>query len=330
MKHQPKHNKRHKSDNFWSKVGNTFVTICLTVILMWGLQACSHTAALRFIQLSDVHFLENGSNTTFKMIGESPGLLDDAVSQINEQKDIDFVMITGDLIDKPFEKELRAVLPHLGKLNYPWYFAFGNHDRCVGGYLDTNVYLKMLREANPNFKFERAYYSFVPKKGYRVIVLDDIITNEITSQGYVDPTQLKWLKKQLDKAGSDTVLIFMHAPVIEPFASPNHRLRNASQVMSLIESYKNPIGVFQGHYHATRVVQHNNVLYIDTPALVSYPNAFRLVSVENFKNKTVFELKWFETREKTIQKMAKIMVMVSSIYTGEEKDRNGVYEIKRD
>lgn len=122
----------------------------------------------------------------------------------------------------------------------------------------------------------------------------------------------------------------MHAPVIEPFASPNHRLRNASQVMSLIESYKNPIGVFQGHYHATRVVQHNNVLYIDTPALVSYPNAFRLVSVENFKNKTVFELKWFETREKTIQKMAKIMVMVSSIYTGEEKDRNGVYEIKRD
>ena len=125
------------------------------------------------------------------MIGESPRLLEDAVAQINEQKDIDFVMITGDLIDKPLEKELSAVLPYVQKLNYPWYFAFGNHDRCIGGYLDTNLYLKMLSEANPDFDFDNPYYSFVPKKGYRVIVLDDIITNEITSQGYVDEKQFQ-------------------------------------------------------------------------------------------------------------------------------------------
>ena len=72
-----------------------------------------------------------------------------------------------------------------------------------------------------------------------------------------------------------------------------------------------------------------NVLYINTPALVSYPNAFRLISVQNYKDKTVFELKWLETREKTIQKMAKLLVIASSIYTGEEKERNGIYEIKR-
>ena len=329
MRHQKKTHTRTKSNSWLSKFTNTFVTLCMTVALMWGLQACSNSAALRFIQISDIHFLENGSNTTFKMIGESPRLLDDAVNQINEQKDIDFVMITGDLIDKPFEKELKAVLPHIQNINYPWYFAFGNHDRCVGGYLDTNLYLKMLRDANSDFTFDNAYYSFVPKKGYRVIVLDDIITTEITSQGYIDEKQLKWLKKELDRSKNDTALIFMHVPLIEPFASPNHRLKNASQVMGLIESYKNPIGVFQGHYHATRVVQHDNVLYINTPALVSYPNAFRLISVQNYKDKTVFELKWLETREKTIQKMAKLLVIASSIYTGEEKERNGIYEIKR-
>ena len=329
MRHQKKTHTRTKYNSWLSKFTNTFVTLCMTVALMWGLQACSNSAALRFIQISDIHFLENGSNTTFKMIGESPRLLDDAVNQINEQKDIDFVMITGDLIDKPFEKELKAVLPHIQNINYPWYFAFGNHDRCVGGYLDTNLYLKMLREANSDFTFDNAYYSFVPKKGYRVIVLDDIITTEITSQGYIDEKQLKWLKKELDRSKDDTALIFMHVPLIEPFASPNHRLKNASQVMGLIESYKNPIGVFQGHYHATRAVQHDNVLYINTPALVSYPNAFRLISVQNYKDKTVFELKWLETREKTIQKMAKLLVIASSIYTGEEKERNGIYEIKR-
>ena len=329
MRHHNKQYYRTKSGSFLSKLTNTFMTICMTVALMWGLQACSNVSALRFVQLSDVHFLENGSNTTFKMIGESPRLLDDAIAQINEQKDLDFVMITGDLIDKPLEKELKAVLPHMQKLEYPWYFAFGNHDRCVGGYLQTDLYMKMLREANPDFDFEKSYYSFVPKKGYRVIVLDDIITDEVTSQGYVDEKQLKWLKKELDKAKGDTALIFMHVPLIEPFSSPNHRLRNASRVMGLIESYKNPIGVFQGHYHATRVVQHDNVLYVNTPALVSYPDAFRLITVQNYKDKTVFELKWFETREKTIQKMAKLLVIASSIYTGEEKERNGVYEIQK-
>jgi len=297
--------------------------------MLWGLQAYSTSTGLRFIQLSDVHFLENGSNTTFKMIGESPRLLDDAVEQINEQKNLDFVMITGDLIDKSFEKELTAVLPHIEKINYPWYFAFGNHDRCVGGYLTTEVYMDMLKKVNPDYKFKNPYYAFTPKKGYKVIVLDDIITDEITSQGYIDKTQKEWLKKELDKSKKDTVLIFMHVPLIEPFASPNHRLRNASQIIALIEGYKNPIGVFQGHYHAAKVVQHNNVLYVNTPALVSYPNAFRMINVTNYRDKTVFELNWIETREKTVQKMAKLLVMAGQIYSGTEKDQTGIYEIKK-
>ena len=155
-----KRNPRAKKENFLTKLLNTVITICLTAGMVWGLQAYSGGDSLKFVHLSDVHFLENGSNTTFKMIGESPRLLDDAVEQINEQKDLDFTMITGDLIDKPFEKELRAVLPHLEKLNAPWYFAFGNHDRCVGGYLTTLVYLDMLRQSNKNFTFKNPYYSF--------------------------------------------------------------------------------------------------------------------------------------------------------------------------
>jgi len=308
---------------------NTVITLCLTAGMLLGLQACSgtNTNSLKFVQLSDVHFLENGQNTTFKMTGESPRLLDDAISQINEKENLDFVMITGDLIDKSFEKELKAVLPHLENLNTPWYFAFGNHDRCVGGYLTTQVYLDMLNNSNPYFDFKKGYYSYTPKKHFKVIVLDDIITDEITSNGYIDEEQMKWLKKELDSSKNDTVLIYMHVPVIEPFASPNHRLRNATAVKALIESYQNPIGVFQGHYHATKITQHKNVLYINSPALVSYPNAFRTVTVTNQKDKVVFDFEWNETREKTIQKMAKMLVFGTMIYTGEEKDQKGTYEI---
>lgn len=320
-----------KKESFFTKIINTFLTLSLTVGMLWGLQACSNSASnsLKFAQLSDVHFLENGSNTTYKMTGESPRLLDDAVNQINEISDINFVMVTGDLIDKSFEKELRAVLPYMNKLNYPWYFAFGNHDRCVGGYLNTLVYLEMLRNSNENFTFKKAYYSFRPAKNYKVIVLDDVITDEITSNGYVDEEQMKWLKKELDSAKNDVVLLFMHIPVIEPFASPNHKLKNDVALKQLIESYKNPIGVFQGHYHAAKITQHDNVLYVNSPALVSYPNAFRIVTVTNYKDKVTFDFEWKETREKTIQKLAKILVFSGSIYSGDTKDQSGIYEIKK-
>ncbi len=322
---------KEKKEGFFTKLTNGVITLCLTAGMLWGLQACSVAGnpGLKFAQVSDVHFLENGTNMTFKMTGESPRLLDDAIAQINEENGIDFTMFTGDLIDKSFEKELRAVLPHLEKLNAPWYFAFGNHDRCVGGYLTTLVYLDMIRNSNANFKFKKAYYSFEPKKSYKVIVLDNIITNEITSNGYIDDEQLKWLKKELDSSKNDTVLLFMHVPVVEPFASPNHKMRNGIVLKQLIESYDNPIGVFQGHYHAAKITQHDNVLYVSTPALVSYPNAFRIVTVTNYKDKVVFNFDWRETRETTIQKMAKILVFSSSIYTGEEKDQSGVYEIKK-
>ena len=92
MRRQKQH-RHNRKDNFFTKLFNAVVTLGLTACLMWGLQAYSHCTSLKFIQLSDVHYLENGANTTFKMIGESPRLLNDAIEQINEQKDLDFVII---------------------------------------------------------------------------------------------------------------------------------------------------------------------------------------------------------------------------------------------
>ncbi len=326
-----KYNNNQKKEGFFTRAVNMVITLMLTAGMLYGLQACSSagSSSLKFAQLSDIHFLENGANTTYKMTGKSPELLDDAIAQINETRDLDFVMITGDLIDKSFEKELRAVLPHLEQIDAPWYFAFGNHDRCVGGYLTTLVYLEMLRNSNPNFQYKKPYYSFKPKKNYKVIVLDDIITDEITSNGYIDEVQFRWLKKELESSKKDTVLIFMHVPVIEPFASPSHKLRNYMAVRGLIESFDNPIGVFQGHYHAAKITQHDNVLYVNSPALVSYPNAFRIVNVTTSKDKVVFDFDWKETREVDIQRTAKMLVFGSIIYTGEKKDQTGSYEIKK-
>ena len=320
--------KKKQKESMLSRAISGMFTFILAGVMVYGLQ-CYSASDLKFVQISDVHFSTRNVNTSFKLTAESGKILDDVIDQVNNIPDVNFVMFSGDLIDKPFEKELQAVLPHVEALKYPWYVLFGNHDVCVGGYLTKSLYFDIISNHNDNFNFKKPYYSFVPRKGYKVIVLDTIIDTRITSNGNIYPEELKWLDEELEKSKKDIVLIFMHVPITEPFPSEGHRLLNAGAVQAIIEKYKNPIGVFQGHYHASRITQKGNVSYVNSPALVSYPNAFRVVTIKKERKKVVFDIRQKNTRETNIRNLAKMMVFSSSLYTGEEKDQNGVYEIKR-
>lgn len=321
--------KKHHKESIMSVFRNWTMTILLTGAMLLGVQCYSSSNSLKFAQVSDVHFYTGSNNTTFKMIGRSGELLDDAVEQINETPNVAFTMFTGDLIDKSFEKELSAFLPHTEKLKTKWYFAFGNHDTMIKGYLTPEVYIDLVKKYNKNFTFDKPYYSFVPQKGYKCIVLDSIIRDRLTSNGQIDEEQLKWLDSELANSKKDTVLIFLHVPVIEPYTSPNHKLLNSDKVQAVLNKYKNPILVFQGHYHGAKITQKGNILYVSCPALVSYPNAFRMITVTNYWNKTVINIEDKETRLKNIQKLAKLLIFSGSVYTGEEKDRNATITIKK-
>jgi len=311
-----------------SRVKNWMISFVLAAIMFCGLQSYS-ASSLKFAQVSDVHFSTSQNNTTYKLTAESSKLFDDAVEQINETPNINFVMFTGDLIDKPFEKELSAFLPHTEKLVYPWFFAFGNHDTCFGGFLTPQVYMDLVKAYNQDFTFDKSYYSFTPQKGYKVIVLDTIIRDRLTSNGQISAEQMQWLDEEIKNSPKDTILIFMHVPVLEPYNSPNHKLLNAQEMENVLNKYKNVIAVFQGHYHGAKITQKNNILYVSTPALVSYPEAFRIITVTNYRRRVVFDIQTKETRLKNLQKLSKMMVFGSTIYTGEEKDQNGTYVLKR-
>ena len=320
--------KYKRKESTWSKIKNWTISLLLAVVMFFGLQGNS-ASSLKFAQISDVHFSTGTVNTTYKLTGESSKLFTDAIKQINEIPDINFIMFTGDQIDKSFERELTAFLEYAENLIHPWYIVFGNHDTCIGGFLTPEVYLKRVKEHNPNFDFITPYYSFTPQKGYKVIVLDTIIRDKLTANGYLDGEQIQWLDAEIKKSPKDIVLIFMHVPIIEPFNSPNHKLLNADAVEAVLNKYRNPIAVFQGHYHSSKITQKDNILYVSTPALVSYPNAFRIITVTNFRNRAVFDIQTSNTRLTNLQKLAKIMVFGSAIYSGEEKDRNGIYVIKK-
>jgi len=321
--------KKKKNKSFFSKIVNFLLTIFLACFIASQVcNAANHN--LRIAQISDAHFSSYEENTSYKMLKDSSKLLDDAILQINTSGAYDFVIFTGDLINKPKVSELEKFIVHVKNLIYPWYAIDGNHDVAIGGDLTKKKFLSILADNNSKMKQDNIYYAFTPKRGYRIICLDSIIDSKVTTNGKISDSELTWLKKELDKYKNETIIICTHVPVIEPFSSPSHKMNNEYELRKLLKTHSNPIVVLQGHYHAARIRQEENMLVISCPSLVSFPNAFRVININNQKTKVKVDVFLKETGLKEVQTHAKIRTMGSSLLYGEESDRNASFELRRE
>ena len=62
--------------------------------------------------------------------------------------------------------------------------------------------------------------------------------------------------------------------------------------------------------------------------MVTYPNAFRIITINNYKNKVVIDIQDKETRLKDIQKLSKLLIFSSNFYMGDVKDCKSKITIK--
>ena len=318
---------KRKKESFFSKIINCVLTLLIACAI--GSQVC--TAAnnnLRVAQISDAHFSSFEENTSYKFLKKSPELLDDVIFQINTSGPYDFVMFTGDLVNKPKVSELEKFISHANNLVYPWYAIDGNHDISIDGPLTKRKFLETLAANNDNMQQENIYYAFTPKKGFRVICLDSIIDYKLTSNGEISNEEFIWLTQELEKHAKDTVIVCSHVPIIEPFSSPNHKMQNEYEVRKLLKTHKNPLIVLQGHYHTTKIIQDDNMLVIACPSLVTYPNAFRVININSNKQRTMVDVYLKETNLKDIQSRSKLRLMGTERLYGEESDRNASFELK--
>jgi len=285
-------------------------------------------ANLKFAQISDSHFSTIEKDTDYKVLSQSSNILDDVVMQINQVPDIDFTMFTGDLVNKPKESQLMEFINHANCLSAPWYAIDGNHD--VQQYcMPKDKFFKILCCHNANFSFEGPYYAFTPKDGYRVICLDTIILDRMTTNGEVDEKQLKWLKDELKEAKNDVVIICMHVPIVEPYHSESHRLLNRVDVLEALHKYDTHIIVCSGHVHGSKIIQDKNILYIDTPSLVTYPCSYRIININNQRKKVIIDVYTKQTRVQSALNTAKMKVLASSHFAGTPEDQNNTFEIEK-
>lgn len=312
------------------KLFTNIVVLAVAAVFAVNLQALSLHDSLKFADLSDSHLTTTRQDTSFKALSQSKPLLADAIQQINETKGLDFVMHTGDTVDKPNDSDIMMFISMMNCLRYPWFVAFGNHDLSVGGDITRERYIELLNSHNRNFNFNKSYYSFKPKKGYKVIVLDAVDNSKITGNGIFPKEELEWLDEELKSAKNSTVLIFLHHPLLEPFSSPHHKVLNPDEFYAVIDKYKMPIAIFTGHYHAAKITQEGNIVHVSTPSLVTYPNAFRIVNVQNYRDKTVFDFYFKNTNLKDVRMKAKLKSPASLVCEGTETDQCTTIVVDKD
>lgn len=305
-----------------------YILFIVTILFFLSDQP-SFSKSLKFVQLSDIHYSLVREDTSYNLLSKTRPLLEDAINQINAKQNIDFVMITGDGIDRPNKDSLYSLTKELNTLKYKWYYTLGNHDVNPNGELTKTEFINILKRENSILTFNLPYYTFVPQKGFRAIVLDATQNNKISPTGYIPEEQILWLDTILEKSKRETVLIFIHYPVLPPYDSKNHEITNSNELKTILKKYKMPIAIFSGHYHAAKIIRRDNILHVSTPALAGYPNAFRTVKITKRLNKTIFDFEFCETNLKDLQQKTKILTFGGAIYYGKERDRNTVITIEK-
>ena len=321
--------KYKKSESFFSKVFNFFATLIVAYLI--GSQVIGATGAtLKFAQVSDVHLATDEQNTSYKMLENSCDLLKDTVAQLNSIAGLDFIVFSGDMVNLPKASQFMEFISIVKNLKTPWYVAIGNHDVDFDGKFTKSDLIKLVASHNLNFNGTKPYYSFKPQKGFKVIVLDTMIDSRVTANGELPPEQIEWLDKTVKETSEkDVIIICSHVPVIEPYASESHKLLNSTEVLKHLYSYNRPIVWLAGHYHGTKVIQDGKLLFVNTPSLISYPNAFRVINVNSQRDKVLVDLYYKETNLKEVQTRAKMRVIFTSLLHGDESDRIGTYELMK-
>ena len=320
----------YKKSFFFIIVVIIIVSICLIYLIDFIYTGPANN--LRIAQISDSHFTMNKENVPYMMFKNTCELLDDAIMQVNTSGPYDFVVFGGDLVDKAERTQFELFIDHANKLIYPWYVIDGNHDISTDDSFTKSKYISTFGECNPNMANKNIYYAFTPKEGYRVICLDSIIVDDGITKAGISEEQLSWLQKELNTYKEETVILCTHIPVEEPYPNPqypHYKLKNEFELKRILNSHTNPVIVLQAHYHAAKIIQHNNLLIISCPSLVTFPNAFRVININTIRNKVKVDVFLKETNLKDVQSQARAGLKNEKMFYGEESDRNNSFEMRR-
>lgn len=255
--------------------------IILYILILISFSSTAYAKPLKFIQLTDIHLSSDGSGSRAGIdLDKSVEVLQKAIAAINKTPDIDFVIFSGDNINKSNETDLRAFCEITAKLNKPYYISLGNHDVFKSNGLSKSGYVEIVREYNKNQKSKNTHFSFCPNDKFAVVVMDGTHQYIPSKRGSYSEEELAWLNKVLNKYKHRKVIIVQHFPLVEPTDNRSHRLLSTVAYFNMLSHHDNVVAVFSGHYHAGKITEKNGISHISTPAFGEAPYFYRTVEMD--------------------------------------------------
>ncbi len=251
----------------------------LFVIIFFAMLFCSqqveaNVKGVKFVQVSDVHYVPNREDANEQ--------IDALTNELNNIKDLDFVIFTGDNIDSPESTYLHELLKRLKYIQAPCYYVLGNHDVATSS-LNKDKYLDIIRYHNWFSPAWRSNYTF-KKNGIVFVVVDGAKEIIPGPNGYYKKDTLEWLDKVLTKNRNKPVVIVQHFPVVEPKKTRSHSTYKAEEYLAILDKYENVVAVVSGHYHVNKEVMRNGVYHVSTPSFAEEPHYYKLIEIVNSKN----------------------------------------------
>lgn len=307
---------------------NLLFVLVVSLFVLVDSAVAKDLSHIKFAHLSDVHVDVYAKQLkSRRLYPYSTKLLKDAVKQINSIDDLDFVVLSGDLTNTPKPANLDQFIKIVSVFKKPWYASPGNHDLSGTTPVYRKKFFETLHSANQAIPSNQFYYEVFPAKDYVFLMMNGVIMDKISAHGYFSDKELSWLDSKLSEYWNKKVVIVQHFPVVPPSKSEDHYILNQQEYMNVLDRHKNVLAVLSGHYHVTKITKFNNVMHVSTPALIEYPDAFRVITITEKPDRYVFKFDFYETNLKDLQSKSKSLTKSAELNYGKESDRNTTVEI---
>ncbi len=268
----------------------------------------------KFAVISDTH-MELYGKDGMKMGSASTEIVDKTVKALNKIPDLDFVVITGDLLLDGEPWNLDLIKAYLDELKVPYYVLCGNHDFAPAGQAKPNQAPHVAVSKGTviwtfqghGFDGPDAWWSADPLPGLHIIGLDGNVPTHWG--GHIPTAEMEWLDQDLYANRDKVNIVFCHHNFVpwhkeDEFGGrfDKFQVDNAPGVRKVLEKYVPSVQlVLAGHRHiGLRHQSINGITYIVNPAAVSYPNQYTIYVVT--PDSISYETHWVPIDKEIIEK----------------------------
>jgi 3',5'-cyclic AMP phosphodiesterase CpdA len=266
------------------------------------------------------------------MTEDAEALLRKTVTDLNNVKNLNFVIIAGDLLaraDGPSNDRARAIL---AGLKVPYYVALGATDGPVAAVKPATAgaapsAAAVIESGLPRTAVTWAFqgHGFAGPNGYwsqevapNVVVVALDTCQPGRADGHVDAAQLAWLDRTLAaSAGKSVILVayheFLALNALDEAAAWHHKLvDNAAEVRQRLEKYPNVLAVVSGNSHFAEGRAVGGTVYLAAPSVSVWPLAYQLVLVSPKGT----EADWVPLADEALSRRAQERLLVSPQWRG--------------